>query len=415
MMPDSLAHLPSFAAVLAFGLCLLTLPCLIILARRINLLDEPNYRKKHQTPTPLVGGVAIYIAVVSSVLIMGGNAISFTLLVWFGLVLAIGVLDDIWDVSYRVRIVLHALIVFGIWSTDTLLVTNIGAITGSNEIVFSGMVAVCFTVVAVVGAVNAVNMSDGVDGLLSSLCLASLVVIGGYASIKGGASDSINISGICIWIGSLFGFFTINSRFLGMKNAAAFLGDAGSTMLGFLMVYLLITFSQGESALFSPVVAGWLLGMPLLDAGAVIAARLLEGRAPFYPDRKHLHHLLIDAGVSVNRSVLVIFSVHIALLSVGIVSHSFLGSNADFGLFWAFVALVIARLVFGHIYSSDADLPASYSADESLSAKAYAHTSTPESPGSITVGMGLAGTSEEKTVGADMARDKKQAGQTEVI
>ena len=121
------------------------------------------------------------------------------------------------------------------------------------------------------------------------------------------------------------------------------LGDAGSALLGFILAYVLIDFSQGPSRIFSPVLAGWIVGLPLLDASAVITRRVLEGVSPVKPDRMHLHHRLIDWGMSVERTVVTMIGIHLFLISVGITTTFMVPAWSDAILFWGFVFLVLLQ------------------------------------------------------------------------
>ena len=309
----------------------------------------PNKRPDHHVFF-LVGGIVIFLSLCISNLFF--EQISWPFLFWMGLVLVIGVLDDLFDVSYRIRLGAHAAVVVGIFLTDGLLVTNIGSIFWNMPAVdFFGLVAVLFTIMGVIGAINSVNMVDGVDGLLASLVLASLVVLAIIGLLFGSVDTPVSIASIFMLIGTLAAFAVVNCRFLGLQRAMAFMGDAGSTVLGFFLTYALIALSQAPANVISPILAGWILGLPLLDASAVIAKRLLDGKAPFHPDRTHLHHLLMDAGHSVNKTVTIIVCAHVALMAFASAMYMSFGNMADPFLFWGFVAMVLVRVGYGLAWS----------------------------------------------------------------
>jgi len=261
-------------------------------------------------------------------------------------VTAIGVIDDVHDISYKVRMLAHASVVVGIFLTEGLLVNNIGAIFGTNAVDFFGIIAILFTAMGVIGAVNSVNMADGVDGLLAALIASSLVCVIGLVAITQPSSLPISVAFVAVLLAAVVAFGVLNCRFMGLPRARVFLGDAGSTTIGFFFVYVLIAYSQGQSQIFSPVLAGWLLGMPLLDASAVILARVVKKKAPFYPDRTHLHHLLLDSGHGVNKTVAIIVGVHIGLIAFAVGLAAQFGQSADVFLFWGFVGLVLVNAVF---------------------------------------------------------------------
>ena len=339
-MLDSLVVLVAACAVF-----LSLIPVAIVLAKRLNLLDYPVGRKQHSAATPLVGGIAVYVAFAIVALVSAQSVVNESMLFWFSLVLMTGVADDYFDLSQKFRLVVHSLIVIGIALTDGHLVLSIGSILGGNSMVtFILPVAVLFTAIAVIGAINAVNMIDGVDGLLGSLAIISLVALLVIGSSSGvGQQAVLSLTEITALIGALVGFLIFNSRFLGFKKAKVFMGDAGSTVIGFVLVYLMIGFSQGDDAFISPVAAGWLLGLPLLDASAVIAMRIMGGKSPISPGRDHLHHILLRRVGNTNKVVAVMAVLHTLMVSVGVFGTSLLGDSADMVLFWLFVSLLPVR------------------------------------------------------------------------
>jgi len=338
------------AGVVAFAVSLVLVPVAIYLATLLGLVDEPSERKRHMSPTPLVGGFLIFTALCISNIIF--EQISWSFLGWISLVLFIGVLDDLFDVSYKIRLGVHAAIVLGIFFTDSLLVTNIGSIFwGNTTIYLIGGAAILFTVIGVIGAINSVNMIDGVDGLLSSIVITSFVALFILGVEARSTELQVSLGSIAMLVGSISAFAIVNCRFFGLRKALVFMGDSGSTMLGFFLVYALIAFSQEPSWVISPILAGWILGLPLLDACAVIVTRVLDGKAPFHPDRRHLHHLLMDYGFSVNRTVIVLLFFHLALIVFASVMYLTFGNAADPYLFWGFLALVLVRVAFGKVFS----------------------------------------------------------------
>ena len=326
----------------AFVLCLGLMPGAMAMASRLNLLDHPTGRKQHSQSTPLVGGIAVFASFVI-VTVVSQSTLNLSMLLWFSLVLIVGIADDHYDLTQKFRLIVHALIVLGIAITDGHLVYSVGSILGPQSAsTFILPVAALFTAMAVIGAINAVNMIDGVDGLLGSLMLISMIalLIIGVGGERLAVVSSIDVAAL---IGALTGFLVLNGRFLGLKRAKVFMGDAGSTLIGFILVYLLIGYSQGESALISPVLAGWILGLPLLDASAVIVMRMMGGRSPIEPGRDHLHHILLRRYRSENTVVAIMVACQIVMLMVGLVGSSLIGSNADMVLFWLFVGLVPVR------------------------------------------------------------------------
>lgn len=332
----------------AFLVCLLVFPLTIRLSRQIGLLDLPTgQRKQHQSATPLVGGITVFCAFFLVSTWFANAWLNWSMLFWMVGVVVLGAVDDYLDVSFRKRLIAHAAIIVGIAFTDGLLVYSVGDILATGDYRFSTPVAFVITVFAVVGAVNAVNMTDGVDGLLGSLAMISLFVvlmIGIVNLPEQVGQRSFSTVDISTILGALAAFLLINSRFFNLSRALVFLGDAGSTALGFCLVFLLIDYSQGDGAVISPVTAGWILGWPLLDACGVIAARLISGRSPFKAGRDHFHHVLLDLGLGVNQVVALLTLVHAIMVLIGVSAGLFFGQFADLVLFWGFLILLFGRM-----------------------------------------------------------------------
>jgi len=336
-------------AVGGFLVCLIGFPITIQLSKLVGLVDIPSERKLHKGSTPLVGGITVYFALILVSALLAREWINVSMLLWIGAVMAVGVVDDLSELSALNRVIAHSAIIAGIFFTDGLAIYSIGSPLGTGPITFTTPLALCFTGVAVLGAINSVNMIDGVDGLLGSLAIVSLVtilMIASTATLDGFIARSFTITEICIVLGSLCAFLLLNSRFFSLKKAIVFLGDAGSTAIGFCIVYLLIDYSQGKNPAISPVTAGWILGVPLLDASAVIGQRLLSGRSPIRPGRDHIHHILLDSGVTVNRTVAALVLLHCIIVFTGVAAPTIFGQHSDFLLFWSFLGMVVARIIF---------------------------------------------------------------------
>ena len=276
-----------------------------------------------------------------------------TLLFWMFVVLCIGVLDDFLDVSVALRVAVHLAVVLGIWLTEGLVVSSIGSVLSpESAVMFSVTFGIVFTVFAVIGAINTVNMIDGVDGLLGSLAIISLCALLLWES----AATNQSLAGTSIFesrdlsmlLGSVAAFLAFNLRFIKGRSAKLFLGDAGSTFLGFVLVYILIDYSQGQHTIFSPVIAGWVLGLPLLDASAVIVTRVLKRQSPVAPAHDHMHHLLHARGFDVNRVVLIMASIHVLMILIAYSVSVVFPAYSDLLLFWGFLSLVALRVALGY-------------------------------------------------------------------
>jgi UDP-GlcNAc:undecaprenyl-phosphate GlcNAc-1-phosphate transferase len=197
------------------------------------------------------------------------------------------------------------------------------------------MLSTPFTVFAVIGGINAFNMLDGIDGLVGSVSVGVFCLL----LILGIAHNHSEIQFLCtVFIAATGAFLLFNLRLFGRQKANVFLGDAGSTLLGFSISCLLITASQGEQNIIAPVTVLWIIAIPLFDTCSIMLRRIRKGTLPFIPDREHFHHILPVAGYSVNQTVAIIFFSSFFLGSVGIAAD-LLFDLPEWLLFYLFLGL----------------------------------------------------------------------------
>lgn len=327
--------------VWGLGLGLVLTPLLIYMlkgpALRLGFGDKPGARKQHEGVVPVIGGLAMFLVLMLAIWV--GQPENFlrydSLFLALGLMVLIGAIDDRWGLSARLRLVIQAgaalLLVYG----DEPVISSVGDLLGIGELQLSFW-ALPFTVFSVIGMINAINMSDGMDGLAGGLALIALI----WFMIVALALGAYRASLILFFMAVLIGFLACNLRHRWRRKAGVFMGDAGSMMLGMVLAWLAISLSQRPGAQLSPIVAVWILGLPLLDTVSVMVRRVAKGRSPFSPDREHLHHILLLAGYS---DAQVVSRLHIAaLLLGGIGVGAWWAGVPDYVLFYAFMALFAA-------------------------------------------------------------------------
>jgi UDP-GlcNAc:undecaprenyl-phosphate GlcNAc-1-phosphate transferase len=202
--------------------------------------------------------------------------------------------------------------------------------------------AIPFTVFAGVGIINAFNMSDGVDGHCGTLTLIALTGLAIVASSAGRQSDLLLILSLA---GGLIGFLIFNVRLPGREQAKAFLGDAGSYLLGLSVLYIVINLSQGEERAMMPVTALWFCMLPLVDTVGMILRRIRRGRSPFAPDREHIHHVFLLAKFSVTSTWVGLATVAVVGMLFGLIGT--FGGISESVMLASF--LVVAALYYGMI------------------------------------------------------------------
>ena len=269
---------------------------------RRGLTDAPDWRKQHSRPVPLTGGIAIFLTIVA-VILFNGTAVYSQLLVIACLVFAAGVVDDSRHLSASLRL----LIQFG---SGMLLATwggvaihNVGDLLASGDIPLL-MLATPLTALSVAGLCNAYNMIDGIDGLAASTLLLPLLVLYVFALRAGHPMAGM----LLLMLVPLAVFLLFNLGPDTRLLPKIFLGDGGSMTLGFLVTASLIYFSQGDNALIRPVMALWLVAVPLMDMLATLLRRALARRRLMSADRCHLHHTLLDLGLGPRQALLLLLA-----------------------------------------------------------------------------------------------------------
>jgi len=258
---------------------------------------------------------------------------SFTLAFIFIAMLlqAFTLLDDAFGMQPWKRLLAQAsaclaLILFGNTFIGSLQISMLGA---NLEL---GNWGIPFTIFAVVGVVNAFNMIDGINGLCASFALIAM----GALQVASGYSVS-NYS-LVIAMGSILGFLLYNLGFLGTKRRV-FLGDNGSTFLGFLVAWTCINYSQTEMGLIKPVTCLWLVAIPLLDCIGVMTGRIIQGIVPSSPGRDHIHHKLQAFTGSSFKTLFFLIGLGIFFAAIGIaIEKSSISSEISLILFIVFAA-----------------------------------------------------------------------------
>jgi UDP-GlcNAc:undecaprenyl-phosphate GlcNAc-1-phosphate transferase len=299
----------------AFLATVVVIAGLMPLARTIGLVDRPSSRKKHTGNVPLVGGIGIFVATVLVSALVGPPAEWPGLLLGAGLLLAVGVKDDLSRISPKIRLVFQAasILLMAVWAGATI--DWIGFM-GPGQTPFElGWLAIPFTIFAGVGLVNAVNMSDGLDGLCGTLALVALGALGVVAAVAGRTEE---LTLIVILAGAVAGFLAYNFRFPGRSQGLVFLGDAGSYLLGIALLYLLARLSAGPQPAMSPVTALWIMLVPLFDTVGMMLRRMKKGRSILAADREHIHHVFLLAKFTVSETVLIMAVIAASAAGIGI-------------------------------------------------------------------------------------------------
>ncbi len=333
----SAAVLP--AAGIALGVTLVLAVLLPRIAPRIGLVDEPGGRKHHVGSVPVVGGLAMFGGFACGLFAWSATAHSeldrsgLSMLAAFALLVAVGMLDDRHDLRPRTKFAAQLIAAVLMAAGAKVAVQHLGDLLGFGPFGL-GDWALPFTVVCVLGVINAVNMQDGVDGLAGSVTLAEI----GLFALAGSLADTPVPAWVALLAACLAGFLVFNLRLPGRSQARLFMGDAGSMMLGIALTWIAVVLTQsGEpAAAVPPMVAVWILAVPLADMARVMASRVRRGGSMLDAGRDHLHHLLQARGQTPNAVVAIIVAA--SLVCGGGAILAWRAGVPDWVLFGAFLA-----------------------------------------------------------------------------
>jgi UDP-GlcNAc:undecaprenyl-phosphate GlcNAc-1-phosphate transferase len=311
----------------------------------IDLVDRPGGRKTHHGEVPIVGGLAMLLGLVVGMALLPTLAAPSKLFVAAcALLVVLGLLDDRFELSPYARLITHAAIISAVAVGSGATVHSIGDPFGAGEVLFPGTWAYVATLIFVAGAVNAFNMLDGMDGLAGAL---ALVALGAFIWL-GVVDDNFDVVGLSFLVfGTVIGFLLFNVPAQFNRSVRCFMGDGGSTLLGFILAYQSVLVSQGTARIVSPVVVLWFAAMPIYEVLWTIIRRASRGRSPLSADREHMHHLLLDGGFGVRAAFIVLVSMGIVLATTGLALHFV--EAPDYVSFGAFICCGIAVVRFMYL------------------------------------------------------------------
>lgn len=307
-----------FILITAFGIAYFAMPSIILMAKKKRLFDEPDdFRKLHVTKTPNLGGVGIFSAFAFVICLGAGgktlpswNYILAALLILF----ATGLKDDIIGLSPVKKFSAQFLAAFILVYLGNVRITDFHGVFGVHTLPYA--VSLLFTIVGCIFITNAFNLIDGIDGLAGGIGLLVFSIYGGYFASTG--HHGLAYLSFAM-VGSLLAFLRFN-----ISPARIFMGDTGSLLLGFTAAVLSIKFVEANGSLSRPanagassmVVALAILIIPVFDTFRVFINRLSRKQSPFMADRNHIHHLLLDLGLSHSQASALLVSVNIIFITV---------------------------------------------------------------------------------------------------
>jgi UDP-N-acetylmuramyl pentapeptide phosphotransferase/UDP-N-acetylglucosamine-1-phosphate transferase len=328
----------------AFLIAFFAIPAIIKVAREKHLFDVPGERASHTTQVPRLGGIAIFIGLLFSICFwspFNPNGHLQFIVSALAVIFLIGARDDISPITpmhkFAGEFIATAILVL----KADVRITSLYGVFGIDELPY--FVSIGLSTLTIVGIINAVNLIDGINGLSASIGSLVCFTFGGWFYVNGNIEEVIMASAL---IGTLVAFLHYN-----ITPARIFMGDTGSLLIGLVCSILAIRFIEynrefhGPTTIHSvPAVAIGILIIPLFDTIRVFSVRILRGRSPFSPDRNHIHHLLLDLGLSHMQATGVLFSVNAGFITL-VYYMQYLGTT-QLLLLVVLVALALAGTLF---------------------------------------------------------------------
>lgn len=302
------------SAVLCSGLLAFALtPPVRVLAFLIGAVDVPtDERRMHTKPTPRIGGLAIFGGFSISTLVFGTYSPALGAVLVGGIMMIImGILDDVYRLKAWMKLIVQAAAA----GVAVLFGVVIDHITLFGCLVEFGVLSIPITIFWIVGLTNAINLLDGLDGLACGVSCISSVTMLVVALILSEGNIAVVLAAL---VGACIGFLPYNTN-----PAKIFMGDTGALLLGFALSTISVSAMFKFYAIITFVVPMLAMALPLFDTLFAIIRRLLKGQSPMTPDRGHLHHRLIDMGLSQKQAVAILYclSAVLGLTAVVINTH----------------------------------------------------------------------------------------------
>lgn len=315
-------------------------------AHKVGAIDVPkDARRMHKKPIPRLGGLAIYGGFLCSILIFGQlDETMLCVLLGAAIIVALGIFDDVLALGAKFKFVVQivaAAIPVCIGDLQIGLFTNLNPLS-DTPFVHLGILAVPATIIWIVGITNAVNLIDGLDGLAVGVSSIAAITMLAVALLTGNMPIAITMAALA---GACIGFMPYN-----LNPAKIFMGDTGSTFLGYMLATVSIMGLFKFYAVISFAVPFLILGLPIFDTANAIIRRVAAGRSPMSPDRGHVHHKLIDMGFNQKQAVAILYAISATLGLTAVV----LTSSGEVKAIVLLLAVLAAILVgAGIIYGAE--------------------------------------------------------------
>ncbi len=308
----------------AFTLAYFTIPSIIFIAKEKHLFDEPGERSSHTVKTPSLGGIGIFAGAIFSIILWTpfrefGNL--QYILCSFIIIFLVGAKDDILPISPTKKLIGQVLAASILVFKSDIELTSLYGLFGIHD-ELGRIFYIFLSLFTILVIVNAFNLIDGINGLAGSIAALIAGVLGSWFFIV----DRIELAIVAFTTaGAVLAFLRYN-----FTPAKIFMGDTGSLLVGIVSAILIIKFIDLNYYLDDnnpykfhaiPAVAIGIMILPLFDTIRVFVTRIIRGNSPFKPDRRHIHHLLIDYGLSHMQATAVLVFINSIFIAAVFASH----------------------------------------------------------------------------------------------
>lgn len=344
---------------MAFGITKVTIPSIVYISRLKNLTVPPNGRTSHTSITPTLGGIAVFIGLIlSTVVIAGTHYISDFRYIFAGLIIVffVGIKDDILVIDPYKKLAgqIFAVLILAVFAD--IRITNLYGLFNIVQLPY--IVSIFLTVFVFIVIINGFNLIDGIDGLAAGIGILTTSVFGFWFWMTGEIAYTI----FCFaFIGSLMAFFLFNVY--GRKNKI-FLGDTGSLIVGYVIGILACRFLQLEMVAegfaeipSAPTVVCGILIIPLFDSFRVFILRIFQKKSPFKADKQHIHHRLLQLGLTHLQATMILIFVNMFFIVLSYLLRG-IGIVWLMGVILGLASMMVYFLVFFAKKSIYMQLPA---------------------------------------------------------
>lgn len=321
--------------LISYFVMVILMPSLIKFLTRLKIVDLPDERKLHDIPVPRMGGILIFLIIISFLIYYSSEIENVWLIIASSALLAIcGIIDDVFGLNWFYKFM---------FQISAVVLTIFYIIPEFNELVFFGIVIpspidIILLTFFVLGIINSLNMIDGMDGLLSGFALLLLFTL---LLISAELGNSIKLLIITSALGATAGFLIFN-----LRPAKIFLGDTGSLVLGYFIAFVSVLISIDSSKkIIDLTFAHILLAVPIVDTLKVMAVRIINGKNPFLPDKLHLHHIILGNNINYRATVFIIHIFTVIFILSALVYYKY-SDIVGVILFFSFSVLILLVKLF---------------------------------------------------------------------